>query len=251
MTSARTARALAIALVVATGVAIAIVAIARATRPRPDHADPDRERYPIMGIDISAHNGMVDFARVAADSVAFVYIKASEGVDFRDAAFADNVMRAREAGLPVGAYHFFRFDCEGWRQAANLMRAIGPLRLDLPVAIDLEEWRNAPPASTGEIVVQLHGMVDYLLAAGHTPVIYTNKSGHQRFVRGRFDNLPLWICSFTDPPISRADWTLWQHSHVGRVDGVPGPVDLNTFCGDSAAFRRWLAQPPHQGETKR
>ena len=71
MTSARTARALAIALVVATGVAIAIVAIARATRPRPDHVDPDRERYPIMGIDISAHNGVVDFARVAADSVAF------------------------------------------------------------------------------------------------------------------------------------------------------------------------------------
>ena len=184
MTSARTARALAIALVVATGVAIAIVAIARATRPRPDHVDPDRERYPIMGIDISAHNGVVDLARVAH--------------------------------TPYPA-----------------------------VAIDLEEWRNAPPASTGEIVVQLHGMVDYLLAAGHTPVIYTNKSGHQRFVRGRFDNLPLWICSFTDPPISRADWTLWQHSHVGRVDGVPGPVDLNTFCGDSAAFHRWLAQPPH------
>ena len=54
--------------------------------------------------------------------------------------------------------------------------------------------------------------------------------------------MDLWA----DPPISRADWLLWQHSHSGRVDGVAGPVDLNTFCGDSAAWRtalsRWAGQ---------
>lgn len=240
------ARVLAIILVVVTGLAVLGTGLARMMRPRPDHIDPDRERFPIAGIDVSAHNGIVDFDRVAADSISFVYIKASEGDNFRDAAFDDNYRRAREAGLKVGAYHFFRFDREGWRQGANLLRTLDGRSVDLPLAIDLEEWRNSAAPVTGEVVVQLHGMIDYLRNAGHHVLIYTNKGGHQRFVRGRFDDTDLWVCSFTDPPISRADWTFWQHSHVGRVDGVPGPVDLNTFCGDSAAWhaalRAWGAQ---------
>ena len=238
----RTARLLATALVVATGIAVLCTGVARMTRPSADHADPDRSRYPLRGIDISGHNGLVDFRRVAADSVCFAYLKSSEGDTYRDVTFDDNYFRARQAGLAVGANHFFRFDCEGWRQGANMLRAIGGKQLDMPLAIDVEEWGNTSGPSTGEIVVQLHGMVDYLRAHGHRVMLYTNKGGHQRFLRGRFDDVPLWVCSFTDPPISRADWTLWQHSHTGRVDGVPGHVDLNTFCGDSAAFRRFTAQ---------
>lgn len=244
MNPSRTARAIATALVLFTGIAIIAVAAARIMRPRPDHVDPDRSRYPIRGIDISAHNGIIDFTRVAADSITFVYIKASEGDTFRDAAFTDNHARALAAGLHVGAYHYFRFDCEGWRQAANLLRAVGNLPLDLPLAIDLEEWRNHPATPTGEVIVRLHGMVDYLRGAGRRVIIYTNKSGHHRFIRAHFDDLPLWICSFTDPPLPQADWTLWQHSHKGHISGIPGPVDLNTFCGDTLAFRRWLHPTP-------
>ena len=103
----------------------------------------------------------------------------------------------------------------------------------MPLAIDVEEWRNHSGGVTGEIILQLHAMVDYLRAAGHHVIIYTNKGGHRRFIRGHFDDTGLWVCSFTDPPISRAD-------------GVAGPVDLNTFCGDSAAWRtalsRWAGQ---------
>lgn len=244
--AARRARIIAIAIIAVTGIAVLATGAARMLKPRPDHVDPDRERYPIAGIDISAHNGFIDFGRVAADSISFVYIKASEGTTFRDANFEDNFDRARRAGLKVGAYHFFRFDSEGWRQGANLLRALGHRTPDMPLAIDVEEWRNHSGGVTGEIILQLQAMVDYLRAAGHHVIIYTNKGGHRRFIRGHFDDTGLWVCSFTDPPISRADWLLWQHSHSGRVDGVAGPVDLNTFCGDSAAWRtalsRWAGQ---------
>lgn len=232
--SARTARRLAIAIVGFTALAVLALGVWRMTRPRIDHVEPDRSLYPLRGIDISAHNGLIDFRRVAADSISFVFIKATEGDNFADVAFDDNYFRARQAGLLTGAYHYFRFDCEGWRQAANLHRVVAGKELDLPLAIDIEEWGNtSAEVPTGEIIMQLHGMVDYLTAHGYRVLIYTNKSGHRRFIRGHFDDLPLWICSFTDPPISRADWTFWQHSHRGVVDGVPGPVDLNTFAGDS------------------
>lgn len=68
----------------------------------------DRNIYPVMGVDISNHNGAIDFGRVSRDGISFVIIKASEGQQYRDPAFASYYREARRAGLKVGAYHFFR-----------------------------------------------------------------------------------------------------------------------------------------------
>jgi len=75
--------------------------------------------------------------------------------------------------------------------------------------------------------------------------VYTNKRGHSRFVREAFavaERPEVWICSFTDPPLSREPWTIWQHSHIGRLPGVKGAVDLNTFNGDSLQWLEWLGK---------
>ena len=70
---------------------------------------PDRNVYPLRGIDVSNHQGQIDWPRVAKDDVAFAIIKATEGGDFVDKSFARNIEAARAAGLTVGAYHFFTF----------------------------------------------------------------------------------------------------------------------------------------------
>lgn len=232
-------------------IALAIVALAAVlifgtlayyvAGPRKPHVEVNRRLYPVRGIDISKHNGDIDFERVAADSIDFVYIKATEGAKWRDPKFADNFDAARRAGLPVGVYHFFRFDVSGLRQAYNLLDAIHDRYPDLPVAIDLEEWANAPDVSTDLIVDNLTVMIDRLQADGIPVIIYTNKNGYTRFVHGRFDNIDTWICSFTDPPL-KGEWRLWQHSHCGRVDGIRGDVDLNTFNSPHSDWRRWLNQ---------
>lgn len=241
----RKARIAAIMIVVLAAAAIFGTATARLMRPRVEHVELDPQEYPVRGMDISAHNGVVDFRRAAADGIGFVFLKISEGETFRDAAFDDNFRLARQAGLPVGVYHYFRFDSEGWRQAANMLRTLGDRRVDLPLAVDVEEWGNAPTRSTNEVVEQLRSMVDYLHAWGYRVLLYSNKSGHQRFLRGNFDDGEVWICSFTDPPLPGGDdWHLWQHSHRGRVDGVPGPTDLNAFRGDSTAWQAWLRRGP-------
>ena len=94
----------------------------------------DRDMYPIGGIDISAHNGKINFREVARDGVDFVWIKASEGASFRDKRFTYNHQAAGEAGLKRGAYHFFRFDKDGVEQALNLLEAVGDRGLELGVA---------------------------------------------------------------------------------------------------------------------
>ncbi len=235
------ARTAAIVLVSVTAVAILAVMGGRmAVRYEPS-VDIDTTLYTVRGVDISAHNGDVDFRRLADSGIDFVYIKASEGATWRDSRFEENYAAALGSGMAVGVYHFFRFDVEGWRQSVNIMRAINGRHLDLPVAIDVEESNNPTDNSTDVIVKNLRSMVELLRQGGREVIIYTNKNGYHRFVRGHFDDVALWICSFTDPPMyDEGRWTLWQHSHQGRAEGVKGNVDLNTFNvpvhGDFAAY---------------
>jgi len=240
------ARRLAIFIIALTAVAIAMVVGRHVFAPRDPGIEVDRVLYPVRGIDISAHNGPVDFARVAADGVDFVYIKATEGATWRDALFEQNYRAATDAGLHVGIYHFFRFDVPGWRQSVNIIGSIGTRHLDLPIAIDVEEWGNPVGYTTDDVVAGLRSLVELLRQNGREPIIYTNKNGYYRFVRGHFDDVALWICSFTSPALAeRSRWTIWQHSHVGRVEGLSGAVDLCTFNTPAlGSYSEWLRSNP-------
>ena len=86
--------------------------------------NPPADRFPVQGIDVSHHQGVVDWERVASNrAIRFVYIKASEGGDFRDASFTENWNGARRGGLVAGAYHYFTFCRSGRDQAANFLAA--------------------------------------------------------------------------------------------------------------------------------
>ena len=78
---------------------------------------------------------------------------------------------------------------------------------------------------------ELRRMVMLMQEEGAEPIIYTNKNGYQRYVRDRFTDIPLWICSFTDPPMEgdAVPWTIWQFSHRGSIAGITGAVDCNTI----------------------
>lgn len=199
---------------------------------------PDPSRWPVRGIDISSHNGQIDFERVAADSVHFVYAKATEGATFKDARFVDNVRRASAAGLKVGAYHFFRFDTPGYMQGLNFLNSVEGRPLDLPLAIDFEEWTNPTNHPREQVRDNLRHMIDYLEKHGWPVIIYTNGNGYRRYIAGEFDQYDVWICSLVDEP-GIDDWRLWQGTHNGRVDGVDTPVDVNAFSGDGADWLRW------------
>lgn len=201
----------------------------------------ERELYPICGIDISAHNGSLDFAEIASDSIDFVIIKATEGSSFKDARFHENYFNARQFGLRVGAYHFFRFDIDGKMQGLNFIHSIRGKELDFPLVIDVEEWSNNKSIPTHLVVERLQALIDHLEFEHYTVMLYTNKDGYNRFIRNRFEDYPLWICSFTDPPLDDNDrWTLWQYSHWGMIDGSDNETDLNTFNGNREQWNKWI-----------
>lgn len=204
----------------------------------PPYVDP--ERYPIRGIDVSRHNGLMNLDAAAADGIEFIFIKASEGVDLRDENFRLNYAKAMNAGMRIGAYHFFRFDRDGVEQAKNLLKAIGRRKLDLGVVIDVEAHGNPENVSPATVTDRLGRMKEYLNLRGLRVTFYTNRDGYYNYLAESFPGSPLWICSFSENPIN-AEWTFWQYNHRGRVAGIGGDVDLNTFCGTRAEWESFLA----------
>lgn len=205
---------------------------------RSEVAGPQADTYAVRGIDVSAHNGDIDFEAVRDAGIDFVIIKASEGTDWQDRALTRNYARARRAGLKVGLYHFFRFDSPGDLQALNFADAAADRRPDLPLVIDLEEFGNPKFTPTRHVLDRLDTCMTILRRRGYDVMIYTNKRGYQRFVDRRYDSIPLWLCSLGEGSPDSFDWVMWQHSHRGSVDGISGDVDLNVFAGDSA---QWAA----------
>ena len=204
----------------------------------------DASACPVRGIDVSAHNGDIDFDAVAADSISFVYMKATEGAEFYDALFDRNYLKASKAGIDVGAYHFFRFDSPGHIQAYNFMNSLEGKKMTLPPAIDVEDWRNADEIPVKDVVDQLSSMVGVLKSAGRRVVIYTNKKCYDTYIKGRFDSVQVWMCALDAEPSDSVNWRIWQYSHRGRVRGINGNVDLDAFRGSPADFKKWTAPEP-------
>lgn len=199
----------------------------------------NRTEFPIAGIDVSMHNGDIDFDKVAADSIQFVYIKATEGVTYVDPQFYANYFKSRQAGLAVGVYHFFRFEKNGTLQAENLLNTIKGMSFDLPIVIDVERHGSLASLTVAEesIPLRLRDMVNALEKNGFTPIIYCNMDGYKDFYLNGFEDCRLWICTFRKP-VAAVKWTFWQYSQWGKVDGIDGDVDLDVFVGSRKQFEK-------------
>lgn len=213
-------------------------------RTTPPHID--RERFPVMGIDISSHNGNINLQAAKGDGVEFAWIKASEGVTFRDRNFSANHNKAGEAGIKRGAYHFFRFDRDGVEQAINLLEAVGDRRLEMGIAIDVESSGNPDSVPDETVKERIAEMVEYLNLRGLAPTLYCNKKDYFRFMADSFPGNSLWICSLSEDPIA-ADWTFWQYNHRGTINGIKGKVDLNVFGGSREEWQDFVARRQYQG----
>lgn len=184
------------------------------------------ERY---GIDVSAHQGEIDWQQVADDGISFTYIKATEGGDFVDDRFDKNWGRAASAVIERGAYHFFTLCTPGDEQARNFLRVASPTRESLPPAVDLELAGNCsdrPPRA--EVEKELDDFLDIVETAWQREVLlYVGNDWESVYpTRTRLER-PLWIRRFLLRPGER--WLIWQLHGYARVEGIEGGVDLNVM----------------------
>ncbi|MBY0563735.1 MAG: hypothetical protein K2P58_06055 [Hyphomonadaceae bacterium] len=188
----------------------------------------------VQGVDVSHHQGAIDWRTLASQDIAFAYIKATEGATHTDTRFAENWERAGEANLYRGAYHFFTLCQPGARQAANFIATVPRTPGALPHALDMEHMgpcRESPTMT--EIVSEMRVWLDLVEAHyGARPLIYTTREFHDAHLQ-EVTGERFWIRSLGMPPRFRQDdWVIWQHHNKARRRGVQGPIDLNAFRGD-------------------
>lgn len=204
--------------------------------------DPSDERFPVRGLDVSHHQGAIDWRSVRASGRSFVFIKASEGADFRDTRFSENWRRAREAGLLAGAYHFFTFCSPGDAQADNFLTAAPPDEHTLPLSIDIEFTGNCTSwDSVQSIQRELRVFVGRVEAeSGRQPLLYTTEDVARELVPPALSAHPYWIRSLWGEPGVELRWLFWQHSATGEVPGIRGAVDLNVFAGSASEWQAFI-----------
>jgi lysozyme len=191
--------------------------------------EPDRTRFPLRGIDVSHHQGAIDWTEVVSDDVAFAYVKASEGGDYRDRELRRNIAEANRVGLPVGAYHFVTFSRAGADQARNFVEAVPADATQLPPVLDLElDGAGDLRPSSQELGKEVEAFLDTAESRlGRMLVYYASDDfleAYGKVLRPR----PLWCRSMLQEP-GNPGWTIWQYNCAGRVAGIAGDVDLNVL----------------------
>lgn len=214
-----------------------------AQAPGPEGAQKAGAQQP-EGIDVSNHNGTIDWQRVASAGISFAYAKATEGTTFTDAYYARNIQQARANGILVGAYHYFKPSLDATQQARYFVRVVesSPPGMLLP-CIDVEELDGA---SAGHVVQGVHTWCSVVQPAlGRNVLIYTYPNFWIRQLGNPTDfarTNPLWFARYGPSPNPLpGGWesqTIWQYTATGQVPGVSGNVDRDRFNGDMAGLQR-------------
>lgn len=210
------------------------------------------EGYSIHGIDVSHHQGEIDWekvadARINDGPISFVFIKATEGQSLLDANFNENFYQAQQYGLIRGAYHYFTPSVKGRLQAEYYLHQVHLVDGDLPPVLDIEEKGNLT-------IEQLrHEALTWLRIVEERyevpPIIYTGlKFKEANFSTPEFDRYPFWIAHYYVSEVGyKGEWRFWQHTDLGHIDGIKGAVDLDIYNGSMYDLRHFLIgkdEPP-------
>lgn len=203
--------------------------------------------FPIHGIDVSKYQNDIDWDEVKSMQVDkvqinFAFIKATEGLGNVDRYFTRNWGKAQQANMIRGAYHFFLATKSGRAQAQKFINVVELETGDLPPVLDVEQTYGVPADKLRKNIKEFLETVE--LYYGVKPIIYTNVDFYNHFLKGDFDKYRLWVAHYLqkDRPRITREWLFWQHSELGRVNGILTTVDFNVFNGDSTDFSNLLVQ---------
>ena len=187
------------------------------------------------GIDVSKHQGIINWAELKKNSkIKFVYIKATEGADYIDPRYQENIRNAKKQGFKVGSYHFLSTKSSAVKQFQNFIKTAKREEQDLLPVIDVEKlkpWSSQQLRDSLKVFADL--LEDYY---GCKPLIYTSEKFFTSNLGRAFADYPLFIAKYnsSSAPNINYPWVIWQFSDCGlfksAVKENRGEVDLSRFA---------------------
>ncbi len=188
------------------------------------------------GIDVSAHQGRINWAQVAASGVDFAMIRCgfrgqTAGSIYEDAYFKTNVSGATANGIKVGIYFYSTAvnETEALEEAAWVVSKIAAYRITYPVVYDFEDFGAYRCAGVdgGQATRNAQTYLNYISSAGYEPMMYANKNDiSTRMSRGSF-GCKFWLAHYTTQTDYKGSFNMWQYTSRGSVPGISGNVDMN------------------------
>jgi len=197
------------------------------------------------GIDASKYQGTIDFSKVKNSGVEYAMLRVgyrgyTAGSINKDTSFDTYVKDAIRNDISVGVYFFSQATstAEAEEEADYVIKQISPYNITYPVVIDIEEITEDTARQESLTNEQLTNVViafcEKIKAAGYTPMIYAN----MRYFAGklqmeRLENYEKWYAFYADVPYMPYEFSMWQYSDSGSIDGISGKVDLDI------SFKTW------------
>lgn len=184
-----------------------------------------------VGIDVSHHQGEVNWKKVFAQSpldtlIDFVYCKATEGSTHIDREWENNREQLNELGVMNGAYHFLNPKTYSIPQAQHFLNHWKSREIDLPPVLDVET-----EASSDKILIaNMYDWLEYVEKhTGHRPIIYTSQSFYETKFQDEFENYSFWIAAYSKKPSCINDKRIihWQFTDQGLIPEIDHTIDVN------------------------
>lgn len=197
-----------------------------------------------FGIDVSEHDGEIDWATVKSAGVEFAFIRVgyrgySAGKIVQDAYYVRNVQGALENDIDIGLYFYSQAVTpqEALEEAEIVLASVGDTKITYPIVYDWE-FVTTDTARTDDISAETLtecsiAFCERIKQAGYTPMIYQNKNTSLLNL-----NLPeltdydFWLAEYNDTATYYYDYQIWQYSESGTIPGIKGGVDMNICFKD-------------------
>lgn len=191
------------------------------------------------GIDVSSHQGVIDWNLVAQDGVEFAFIRVgfrgygSEGKLVVDEMFHTNIQQAKEAGVKVGVYMFSQATTEAEldEEVQLVLDNIASYQLDCPVVYDVEmisgngRMNNLTPEERTNLTLRF---CEKIAQAGYRPMIYHNtEMAAIRIDYAALEAYDKWYAAYNRRMFFPYEFKVWQYSDKGSVQGIKTNVDMN------------------------
>ena len=220
------------------------------------------------GIDVSYHNGNLDWSAIKNAGVEFAILRAAyrgygtEGTLVRDAKFAEYIRNAQAYGIPVGAYIYSQAitTAEAVEEANYILNIVRGYSLDMPIVFDYEfagvktgrldsAWRNGELNKTKMTDITL-AFCNTIKSAGYDAMVYANKTflskniDHEVIENAGYD---VWLAHYTKNTNYTGDFKIWQYTSTGRIPGIADKVfDCNFMYGGDISSSVRIADIPNQ-----
>lgn len=238
---------LAIALVIALIISIIIIYVVSSkndVEDKPQFFTSENEY--VSGIDVSHHNGEIDWKTVAKNN-DFVIIRTgyrgyTEGKIVEDTYFKENIKGAEKADIPIGVYFYSQATTveEAREEASYVLSLIKGKDVSLPVFIDYEyafnkdgmhDGRlfnaNLTPAEATEII---NAFCEKINKGGHYAGLYASSSILSNNIKTSKlnKNIYIWVADYNEYVKYQGDYDIWQYTKTGSSEGVSSRyTDLN------------------------